>query len=81
MDQVREGFERGDEKIVMENDIQKVIWVKGKGEKILGYNRVEDMIEGKIDMKVEKRRKIEELRREKKREKREVEVRMGGGLR
>lgn len=39
------------------------------------------MIEGKIDMKVEKRRKIEELRREKKREKREVEVRMGGGLR
>lgn len=81
LDSVREGFARGDAQLVLAHDLSTVLWVNGPGAKLFGYNRVEDLIEGQLDLPVATRRQIAAFSSENTSAPSAVAVRLGGGLR
>ncbi len=74
LDSIREGFVRGDAQIVLSRDLSEVLWVNGAGARLFGFDRVEDMIGGGLDLAVATRRQIAAAGDG------TVSVRLGGGL-
>ncbi|PQA71823.1 cell-division control histidine kinase PdhS [Brucella oryzae] len=81
LDSIREGFAKGDAQLVLTHDLSAVLWVNGPGAKLFGFDRVEDMIGGGLDLPVATRRQIASSNSNTDGETRTVSVRLGGGLR
>ncbi len=81
LDSIREGFAKGDAQLVLTHDLLTVLWVNGPGAKLFGFDRVEDMIGGGLDLPVATRRQIASSNADTDGEARTVSVRLGGGLR
>lgn len=81
LDSIREGFAKGDAQLVLTHDLSAVLWVNGPGAKLFGFDRVEDMIGGGLDLPIATRRQIASSNSNAEGETRTVSVRLGGGLR
>src|SRR5690606_16217321 len=81
LDSIREGFAKGDAQLVLTLDLSAVLWVNGPGAKLFGFDRVEDMIGGGLDLPVATRRQIASSNSNTDGEPRTISVRLGGGLR
>ncbi|MCH4542631.1 PAS domain-containing sensor histidine kinase [Ochrobactrum sp. POC9] len=81
LDSIREGFAKGDVQLVLTHDLSAVLWVNGPGAKLFGFDRVEDMIGGGLDLPIATRRQIASSNSNADGETRTVSVRLGGGLR
>lgn len=78
LDAIREGFARGEAQVVLTHDLTEVLWVNGPGAALFGFDRVEEMIGGGLDLPVAARRQIAAATDD---APRAVSVRLGGGLR
>lgn len=81
LDSIREGFAKGDAQLVLTHDLSAVLWVNGPGARLFGFDRVEDMIGGGLDLPIATRRQIASSNSNAEGETRTVSVRLGGGLR
>ena len=81
LDSIREGFAKGNALLVLAYDLSEVLWVNGPGAKLFGFDRVEDMIGGGLDLPIATRRQIASSNINADGETRTVAVRLGGGLR
>ncbi len=81
LDSIREGFAKGDAQLVLTHDLSAMLWVNGPGAKLFGFDRVEDMIGGGLDLPIATRRQIASSNSNAEGETRTVSVRLGGGLR
>ncbi|WP_139973949.1 cell-division control histidine kinase PdhS [Ochrobactrum sp. CGA5] len=81
LDSIREGFAKGNALLVLAHDLSEVLWVNGPGAKLFGFDRVEDMIGGGLDLPIATRRQIASSNINADGETRTVAVRLGGGLR
>ncbi|KAB2788433.1 PAS domain S-box protein [Brucella anthropi] len=81
LDSIREGFAKGDAQLVLKHDLSAVLWVNGPGAELFGFDRVEDMIGGGLDLPIATRRQIASSNSNAEGETRTVSVRLGGGLR
>lgn len=81
LDSIREGFAKGDAQLVLTHDLSTVLWVNGPGARLFGFDRVEDMIGGGLDLPVATRRQIASSNADADGQARTVSVRLGGGLR
>ncbi|WP_266029904.1 cell-division control histidine kinase PdhS [Brucella intermedia] len=81
LDSIREGFAKGDAQLVLTHDLSAVLWVNGPGAKLFGFDRVEDMIGGSLDLPIATRRQIASSNSNAEGETRTISVRLGGGLR
>lgn len=81
LDQIREGFARGDAQLVLTRDLSTVLWANGAGASLFGHDRIEDLIGGALDLPVATRRQITASTDETDIAPRIVAVRLGGGMR
>ncbi|EEQ93929.1 cell-division control histidine kinase PdhS [Brucella sp. ZJ1_1] len=81
LDSIREGFAKGDAQLVLTHDLSAVLWVNGPGAKLFGFDRVEDMIGGSLDLPIATRRQIASSNSNAEGETRTISIRLGGGLR
>ncbi|MEJ5021614.1 cell-division control histidine kinase PdhS [Ochrobactrum vermis] len=81
LDLIREGFAKGDAQLVLTHDLSAVLWVNGPGAKLFGFDRVDDMIGGSLDLPIATRRQIASSNSNAEGESRTVSIRLGGGLR
>lgn len=81
LDSIREGFAKGDAQLVLTHDLSTVLWVNGPGAKLFGFDRVEDMIGGSLDLPIATRRQIASYNSNAEGETRTISIRLGGGLR
>ncbi len=81
LDSIREGFAKGDAQLVLTHDLSAVLWINGPGAKLFGFERVEDMIGGSLDLPIATRRQIASSNSNAEGETRTISIRLGGGLR
>lgn len=81
LDQIREGFAKGDAQLVLTRDLSTVLWANGAGANLFGHDRIEDLIGGALDLPVATRRQITASTDETDIAPRIVAVRLGGGMR
>ncbi|MDH0125478.1 PAS domain S-box protein [Brucella intermedia GD04153] len=81
LDSIREGFAKGDAQLVLTHELSAVLWVNGPGAKLFGFDRVEDMIGGSLDLPIATRRQIASSNSNAEGETRTISIRLGGGLR
>nr|WP_112669901.1 cell-division control histidine kinase PdhS [Brucella intermedia] len=81
LDSIREGFAKGDAQLVLTHDLSAVLWVNGPGAKLFGFDRVEDMIGGSLDLPIATRRQIASSNSNAEGETRTISIRLGGSLR
>ncbi len=80
LDAIREGFARGDAQIVLSHDLGNVLWANGAGARLLGFDRIDDLIGQAPELPIAARRQIEAAHSRVEAEARMVSVRLGGEL-
>lgn len=58
LDQIREGFVKGYAQLVLTHDLSTVLWINGPGAKLFGFEHIEDIIGGELELPVATRRQI-----------------------
>ncbi len=53
LDNIREGFARGDAQLVLTRDLSTVLWINGSGAKLFGFERIQDIIGGQLELPAE----------------------------
>lgn len=81
LDQIREGFARGDAQLVLTRDLSTVLWGNGAGARLFGFQHVEDIIGDELELPIATRRQIAGSSSETDRAPRVVNVRLGSGMR
>ncbi|MEN5277340.1 PAS domain S-box protein [Brucella sp. TWI432] len=81
LDQIREGFIKGDAQLVLTHDLSTVLWINGPGAKLFGFEHIEDIIGGKLELPVATRRQISGSSSPKDGEPHIVAVRLRSGMR
>lgn len=81
LDQIREGFAKGDAQLVLTRDLSTVLWINGPGAKLFGFERIEEVIGDELDLPVATRRQIMGSSSEADIAPRVVAVRLGSGMR
>ncbi|MFS2324932.1 PAS domain S-box protein [Brucella sp. H1_1004] len=81
LDNISEGFARGDAQLVLTRDLSTVLWINGSGAKLFGFERIQDIIGGQLELPIATRRQIAGASSETASEPRIVSVRLNSGLR
>lgn len=81
LDDVREGFVKGDAQLILTRDLATILWVNSPGAALFGSGHVEDMIGREPDLPIATRRQIASSSDEAGNQARMVAVRLGGGVR
>ncbi|WP_343315615.1 PAS domain S-box protein [Brucella sp. BE17] len=81
LDDIREGFVRGDAQIVLDHVLSGVLWANGAGAKLLGFDRIETLIGSEPQLPVAARRQIATASADAGAGPRSVSVRLETGLR
>ncbi|OYR15245.1 PAS domain-containing protein [Brucella thiophenivorans] len=81
LDQIREGFAKGDAQLVLTHDLSTVIWINGPGAKLFGFDHIEDIIGRELDLPVATRRQIASSSSDTDCAPRIVSVRLSSGVR
>lgn len=81
LDNIREGFAKGDAQLVLTRDLSTVLWINGSGAKLFGFERIQDIIGGRLELPIATRRQIAGASNETASAPRIVSVRLNSGLR
>ncbi|MCL7998959.1 PAS domain S-box protein [Brucella sp. 21LCYQ03] len=81
LDNISEGFARGDAQLVLTRDLSTVLWINGSGAKLFGFKHIQDIIGGQLELPIATRRQIAGASSETAGVPRIVTVRLNSGLR
>lgn len=59
LDEIRDGFVKGDAQLVLSTDLSEVLWANGPGAALFGYQKINDMIGQNFHLPIAARRQIE----------------------